>query len=552
MQSRIRSLDPALSNDQYSHQILAQVYEGLMSFHYLKRPLQIEPLLADGWPTISSDGLTYEFKIKKGVFFHDHPSFPNGKGREITAHDFIYSWKRISDPKNKSESFWVFEKKIRGLDQWRSRMAEGKANYQEEIEGLVAKDSHTLVIKLTEPYYQLLYVLAMAMTVVVPQEVANYYGAEFGNYAIGTGPFILQKWIRGFQLTYLKNPNYNHMTYPTEGSPGDKESGWLDDAGKKLPLIDKLVIYEIQEDQPRWLMFLKGDLDFILCPKDFMSQVLNQQELAPNFKNKNMKLELPSSADVVYISFNTENPYLKNKKIRQALSLAYNRATSHRDFYNSLGTLAHGPIPPNFEGYDSNNIGSYSKFDLQKSKQLLIEAGFPEGKGLPTLQYEMGSANSTERQMAEYFKIQMAQIGINIEIHSNTWPQFTEKIKKKQADIFMMAWNADYPDAENFLQLFYGPNLSPGPNNSNFKNQKYDELYTQAKKLPPGLERSKIYHQMENLLMEESPWIFLIHRSRVALKQSWIKNYRHEQMIKNGYKYIRINADERARSKVNL
>lgn len=543
LQEKVRNIDPAIAHDQYSNLVIMQAYEGLMTFNYFQKPLQLEPLLADGFPEISKDGLTYLFRIKKGVYFHDHQAFTHGKGRELTAEDFIFSWKRVADPQSKSESFWVFENKILGLSEWRKNILSGTGKFEDPIEGFKAIDTHTLKIQLTTPYYQLLYVLALPMAVALPHEVVRHYRGEIGNHAVGTGPFLLKNWLRNSQLEFVKNPKY-HLKFPQ--NPPEK---FLSDAGKPLPLSEKLVIYEIAQDQPRWLMFLKGDLDTILVPKDFMPQILKGTELSQSFKDSGRKLEFPSASDVVYVSFNTEDPILKNKKIRQAMSSAYNREIGKRDFYANLGTLAHGPIPPHFEGYRADAPSPYSKFNLQRAKELLKEAGFPQGEGLPEFVYEMASTNSTERQIAEFFKMQMSQIGIKIKLQSNTWPQFSEKISKKKAQIFMMAWNADYPDAENFLQLFYSPNSSPGPNSSNFKNRAYDDLYRKSKLLPPGPERTLIYQQMEDIIGEEVPWMTIIHRARTVMQQPWLKNYQYEQMIKNSYKYLRIDSAERAEFK---
>lgn len=544
LQGKVRSLDPLLSGDLYSHQAVAQAYEGLMAFHYLKRPLQLEPLLAESWPAISQDGLTYTFKIKKSVFFHDNKAFPRGQGRELVASDFIYSWKRIADPKNKSENYWLFENHIVGLDEWRDKMSKGQTTYDEPIEGLQAPDKHTLIIRLKTPYFQLLYALALGVTSVVPHEVVEYYKDQFGNIAVGTGPFILDQWIRGSQLSFSKNKNYQHSVYPQQGTLSDQENGLLQDAQSPLPFLDRLVMYEISEDQPRWLMFLKGDLDYVSTPKDFIKKVLVDHQMASEFSHKKMLIDQPLSGDIVYISFNTEDPFLKNKLVRQAMTLAYDRAQAKQQFYGNIGTLAHGPIPPEFEGY--RVADSPFEFNLAKAKLLLAQAGYPGGQGLPVMNYEMASTNSTERQMAEFFKMQMEKIGIQIHIQNNTWPQFTEKVKKKQASIFMLAWNADYPDAENFFQLFYSPNRSPGTNNSNFLSKDFDMLYEKSKKLPPGNERTLVYTQMEKLLEEEAPWIFLIHRAQVWVRHPWVKNFKYEKSIKNNFKFLKINSLQRA------
>jgi len=543
---KIQGLDPALVSDTYSRQSLMQVYEGLLHFHYLKRPVALEPLLAQDLPVISPDGLTYTFKIKKGVRFQDSEVFPGGHGRELTARDFIYSWKRLADPRLKSENYWVFRGKVRGLDEWRSAVEAGKADYDTPVAGFEAPDDLTLILHLTAPDYQLLPLLAAPMTVAVPREAVEKLGPEFGAHPVGTGAYRFVSWARGSLLTLEKNPTYREEHYPTEGAAGDREAGRLVDSGARLPLIDKILIHEIVEEQPQWLSFQKGDLDMVYVPKDYLGQAVHDGKIAAEFEKKGMSLQLAPATDVVYISLNTENRFLKNKKVREAIAMAYDKEAMLKTFFSGLGTIAHGPIPPMLAGYRAE---VKSEYNVERAKQLLNEAGFPNGKGLPEFTMELGASHSTARQMAEFFQQHMAAIGIRVKLHINTWAQFSEKIKKKQADIFDMSWNADYPDAENFLQLFYSKNISPGPNNSNFKNAAFDALYEKSRLTPPGAERDKLYAQMEDLLIDEAPWIFNVHRTRVVFTQSWLKNYKHEYVILDGMKYYRIDAKERARLK---
>jgi oligopeptide transport system substrate-binding protein len=549
VREEVRSLDPIIGADTVSHQVSAQIYEGLFHFHYLKRPIELEPLLAESFPEISKDGKTYTFKIRKNVHFQDSKIFKDGKGRELHAQDFIYSWKRLADPRNKSENFWVFQDRVVGFDEWRDKVSKKEADYDTPIEGFRTPDDHTLVIELKKPYPQLLYVLAMGTAFVVPHEAIEFYGKEFTNHAVGTGPFILDNWVRGSRITLSKNPNYREVLYPKEGEASDLAAGYLADAGKSLPLLDKVVIYEISQEQPRWLMFLKGDLDFINVSKDYVSEMMSDGKLNKRFSDKGISIDTPMNVDVTYVCFNNENPFLKNKKLRQALSLAYDNRISFEKFYAKMAVIAHGPIPPTVAGYRKDLKSPYNKFDLQRAKKLLAEAGYPEGKGLPEFNYEMASSHATARQMGEFFKQQMALLGVRVRLSSNTWPQFSEKVKKKKADIFDMAWNGDYPDAENFLQLFYSKNASPGSNAANFKNKAFDELYESAIALPLGPARTRLYEKMEDIIVEEVPWIFGVHRIGLFGKHPWLHNFKSDKMIVDSVKYYQIDGAERVRNK---
>jgi ABC-type transport system substrate-binding protein len=538
----VRSLDPILSSDIYAQQIVSQMYEGLLHFHYLKRPLTLEPLLAEQLPQISADGLVYRFQIKKGIYFHEDPVF-KGKKRELVAEDFIYSWKRLADPKNKSENYWALQDKIKGLDEWRDLMSSNGATYDSPVEGLRAPERYVLEVHLKQKNFQFLYILALGITAVVPREAVEFYGSDFNIHPVGTGPFFLESWLRGSRIQLGKNKEYHLQLYPSEGAVGDVEKDLLVDSGKKLPFIDKIVIDEIAQEQPQWLLFLKGALDILLVPKDYVPVFVKNGKLAPEYEKKRMALQLAPNMDTTYIGFNTENRFLKNKKIRQAMSLAYDASLSLEKFYSGLSIHAHGPIPPQLDGYRAAYKNPYSQLDLKLAKKLLVEAGFPGGRGLPNFTFDIGTTNSTSRQMAEFFQQRMALLGIKIKISINSWPAFNDKVRKKRTELFEMAWNADYPDADNFFQLFYGRNISPGPNGANFQNRKFDDLFEKARDLPPGSERTGIYEKMEEVLADEAPWIFLFHRVRVVGLQAWVKNYKHEAMIMDAMKYYRIDSD---------
>lgn len=550
--ANVKGMDPVQADDRYSNIVINQIYEGLLGYHYLKRPLELVPVLAEAMPEVSKDGLTHTFKIRKGVKFQDDESFTGGQGREVTAEDFIYSWKRLADPANRSTGFWVFDGKIVGLNEWADAKEKGEADYTTPVAGLSAPDSHTLVIQLKEPYYQLHYVLAMGFTTVVPKEAVEFYGEEFLNHPVGTGPYKLEKWIRNSSITLVKNPTYRDVTYPAEGEAGDEEAGLLADAGKKLPLNDKVVLTEVLEDQPRWLNFQRGNLDFLGIPKDNFDSAVQQNQLTEEMKSKGIDLVITKEQDVTYTAFNMNDPVLgKNKKLRQAMSMAYDTDTVITQFYNGRAIVAHSPIPPDIDGYEESFKNPYKTFDVEKARALLKEAGFENGEGLPTFDFDTLST-TTSRQMAESFQQQMSQLGIKLNIRTNTWPQFQERIKKGQVQIYGIAWGADYPDAQNFLQLFYGKNLSPGPNGSNYQNPAFDKIYETSLKTPPGAARTKLYHQMRDMVVEDTPWIFATHRLGYYLHHGWLKNYKPQSIIGDQFKYLRVDGEERATRKASF
>ncbi len=549
LRANVKGLDPINANDQYSATVIAQMYEGLLQYNYLKRPFALEPKLIEAMPEISKDGLTYTFKLKKGVKFQDNAAFKDGKGREITAQDFIYSWKRLADPRNTSEGFWIFDGKIKGLNEWATAVKAEKANYETPVEGLSAPDANTLVVKLTGVYHQLGYVLTMPFAAVVPREAVEKYGKEFLNNPVGTGPFVLEKasdWVRNSKITLKKNPTYRSDLYPTEGATGDSEKNLLADAGKPMPFADKLVFSEIVEDQPRWQNGLKGNFDWFEIPKDNFENAVKDNKIAPELGTKAMTLDITPALDITYYGFNLVDPlFAKNKLLRQAMSRAYDSKTSIKKFLNDRGVAAQGPVPPGIDGYEESYKNVYSQYDVAAAKELLAKAGYPDGKGLPELTFE-GLSDSTARQSAEFFTQAMAQIGIKVKINSNTWPQFQDKIKSQKAQIFGIAWGADYPDAQNFFQLFYSKNRSPGPNDTSYNNAEFDKVYEASLKLPPGAERTKLYVKLRDIVTEDAPWMFNAHRLGYKVVHGWVRNFKWTEVGYDYPKYIRIDSKQRA------
>ena len=523
----VKGMDPIYSSDAYSAGEIARVYEGLLEYNYV-RPYELVPNLASAMPTITDNGLTYTFKIRQKVFFHNSPIFPNEKGREVTAQDFVYSLKRLADAKLQGLGWWLLDGKIKGLNEWRDKYKDAKiSDYNEEIEGLKAIDQYTLQIKLTRPYPQFLYALAMPFTFVVAREAVEHYKSEFLNYPVGTGAFILKKFNQSNKITYEKNPHFRNKTFPCDAVDSKKAIANIY-CGKQLPFVDKVVTHVMIEDQPRWLNFQRGKIDIIAIPKDnFTSVIPDGQTLSSEYKNKEMSLVIDPSLDITYTGFNHDMPLFQNKKLRQAMMLAYNIKKANSLFYNNTGLEAHSIIPPGIAGFMENVVSPYrykGPEGLKKAKQLLAEAGHPEGAGLPEITLDIPSS-TVSRQMGEFFVEQMKVLNIKVRINQNTWPELQNKIVKRQIQLYNIAWGADYPDAENFLQLLYGPNRSPGPNGSGYNNAQYNKLFKKASLMQHSPERTALYQQLNKMALEEVPLLFGVHRQKYVLKQAWMKNY---------------------------
>jgi oligopeptide transport system substrate-binding protein len=542
---KISGFDPINASDQYSGDEVGKVYEGLFEFHPFKRPYELVPNLAESMPMVSSDGLIYTIKLKSGVLFHDSPAFQGGLGRELKASDVIYTIKRLADPKLQAKGWWLFDDKIVGLNEWRSKYASAETtNYEESIEGLKKVDEYTIEIKLKRQYPQFLYALAMPYSFIVAKEAVEHFGKEFLNYPVGTGPFVLAKFEQSNKIVYLKNPKFRQKFYPSEGEEGDDKLGLLADAGKRLPLVDKIVVHFIIESQPKWQNFHKAKVDLLEIKDTNISQTINlKKELLPQHKSKGIRLFLNPQLDVTFFAFNHEDPLFKNNvKLRQAMSLAYNRAEANKLFYENTAYEAQSIIPPGLGGYRKEFKNLYVDYDLDLAKKLLAEAGYPGGKGLPEITIQTRN-EPVARQQIELFAKSMAQIGIKIKVGMNTWPELINKVSKRQHQMYNMAWGADYPDAENFLGLLFCPNQSPGSNGSNYCNTAFDDLFKSATILQDSSNRTSMYEKMNEMAANEVPWIYGFHRTEIFLAQAWLKNYKPIEFQHTQAQYLNVDLE---------
>jgi ABC-type transport system substrate-binding protein len=493
-------------------------------------------------PEVSADGLTYTIRIKQGIHFADDPCFPGGKGRELVAEDFIYSWKRIADVRNRSTCFWIFEGRIVGFDEYHAKSTKGKVSYDEPVEGLKALDRYTLQIKLTQPYPQLVWVLTMSYTFAVPREAVEFYKAEFLNHPVGTGPYIVKDWKwRNYRIEYARNPTYHGDTYPTIGTPEDEAAGLLADAGKPAPFLDRIVQYVIADDSTEWLKFLNGDLAASgISRNNFDAVITAQKELTPELRARGIRLLKTPQLYITYVGFNMEDPVVgmssdpaeneRRRKLRQALAHAVD-IEKWITFYNDRHIPATGPLPPNISGFDPSKKRPYP-FDLKRARQLLAEAGYPDGRDPKTgkklvLTIELPNASDPEeRQSIELLASFFDAVGVHLQPSYNNWPEFLKKMERKQCQIYRLGWVADYPDGENFLTLFSSKSVSPGPNHSNYVNPGFDALYERARQMQDTPERTALYQEMANIVIEDSPWIFMTYPLSFGLFQPWLKNFK--------------------------
>ena len=556
LRSKVQTLDPANIGDVSSHAVGSEIFECLYEYHYLKRPYEIIAMLADGLPEVSQDRLTFVIKIKKGVYFHEDECFGPERTRELKSDDFVFAWKRIANVKALSKMWWIFDNKIVGLDEFREYTKTCKrsedVDYTRKVEGLEALDDHTLKIVLKKPWPQILDMLAYPATTPMAKEAVDRYGKNIMNHPVGTGPFRLKVWNRGSYIEMLRNPKYREVYYPSQGEPEDKAKGLLADAGKKIPFVDRIIWRVIEEDQPRWLLFLQGDIDITSIPKDNFGQAISLgRGLTAEMAKRNIRLSKFQEPDTFWVGFNMEDPVVgTNKTLRLAVSTAINREEYIELFHNGRGIGAYGFIPPNMVGYDPNlkDVSQHS-YDLEKSRQYVKAAKEAAGGNLGVLRLTMSGTDTTYRQMGQYLKSTFERIGLNVDVEYLDWPTYLEKLRTKSVQMYFSGWIADIPDVENFLQVFYSKN-SPWPNSSNFSNAEFDRLYHQISVMQPSDERTKLCRQAERIVVEESPCAFVYHRIFYVMYHEWVANYKPNAYKPDSFgyglsKYYRIDMDKR-------
>lgn len=576
--AKAKSLDMATCGDTVSATLQGQVYEPLYAYHYLKRPVELIPSLAEAMPVVSPDGLIYTIPIRKGVRYAPNACFgrnPDGSPatRAVRAADFVLSFQRAADFHIPTPMAWTFlSERIRGLDDFRKQCEQYKegdfSRYDLPVEGVQAIDEHTLQLRLTEPYPQLVHVLAMHNYSPVPRELIDYYLARPSlkertaqitrpEQMVGTGAYRVSEWRDGGRIVFERNPVYAHGTYPTEGAPGDAAAGLLVDAGRPIPFIDVLCYEYIAEDLPMWLGFLSRQYDVSGIPRDVFASVIGaDRQLLTKWSRQGMRLVKFKEPSVFWYAFNMEDPIFRaSRSLRQAMSLGFN-AEDYIDFlYNGRGQRPANVLPESFPCHDEAGPSPYSRFDpeaarakLAAAKQELAGAGLLDRDGnIPVLTVDLGGRDESARSSGEFLQRQFDRLGVRVRIELNDWPTLQQKVHNKQSQVYGMGWHADYPDPENFLQLFYGPNIEKGTNSTNYANPEYDALYNRVRVMNDSPERNALYVKMVQILNEDCPIILTVEPESFVLVHDWVRNQKRHPIGYGMSKYLRIDVEERRR-----
>jgi len=548
---KLRTLDPAQADDLVSQHLVASFYDTLLQYDYLARPYRLAPSMLTSMPTVSPDRKTYRFQLRGDLYFQSDRCFGDNdrRVRHITTADVVFSLLRLADARVKSPVFWMLRGKIEGLDQFHAVTAaaapDDMSMYDRSWPGLEIVDAHTLMLRLRQPDPRLLYALAMPNAAVVSRRAVTCYGEDFQEHPIGSGPFRMVSWRRDYRIILERNPEYRYETFPQAADPKDRR--------RTLPLSDRIVCNLVKQPLASWLMFLRGELDQGALDKDTFDAVVGENgELVDALKKRGIELIQAPAFEVTYIGFNFTDPILgHNPALRKAISLAYDVPLRMRHFSHRL-IPANGPIPPGVAGYDPAFRNPYNQFNLELAKKYLAEAGYPNGidsaTGMPLeLTFDQGNTTSQYRQLAELMIADLGKIGIKIKPVLNNAPQFYGKLRKGQFQLFRLSWVGDYPDGENFLQLFYGPNAG-SCNRVFFRNAEFDRMFEAASTLPEGPERAERYRRMTVYLAGQCPWIFEGYTVSFTLNHDWLENYRPHDFAFAKWKYLTFDPARRQRA----
>ena len=492
--SSLTSLDPAFAKDQAMIWVDNQLYNGLLQ---LDSNLNVQPCIAKSYE-ISEDAKTYIFHLRQDVYFHKDKSFKNGT-RKVTATDFVYSFNRIMDEKVASTGAWIFDRVEKKGDKY----------------SFTALNDSTLEIRLREPFSPFLGLLTMPYSFVVPKEAVEYYGEDFRKHPVGTGAFCFKFWKEGVKLVLVKNKDYFEK----------------DSKGNKLPYLDAINVSFIVDKQSVFLEFVKGKIDFLSgIDPNYKDEILTRKgTLQPKYKDRIVIQKLPY-LNTEYLGFYMEskdkdNPLL-NKKVRQAINYGFDRQKMIRYLRNNIGFAGnYGIIPKGLQDFSFDTSYSYS-YNPKKAKQLLQEAGYFTKRPTVTL-----STTSAYLDLCKYIQQQLTLLGMNIKLDVNPPAELREMMAQGKSSWFRGSWIADYPDAENYLSLFYSKNFTPnGPNYTHFKDEQYDRLYIKAGKETSVEKRNALYSQMNNIIMQQAPIVVLYYDEVLRFTQKNVHNLQPNAM----------------------
>ncbi len=526
----VRSLDPVQINDVTSAHVAEQIYDKLLT---LDEHLRLQPELAERWE-VSPDGRVYRYFLRRGVYFHDNPCFPGGKGREVTAEDVKYSLTRACDFRTGTLGYDYFRGKVEGADAYfeatRRAAQSGREPEVKEVSGFVVRDRYTFEIHLRRPFAPFEYYVSLVTFAIVPREAVEYYGADFARHPVGSGPFIFVSWTPDRELRLRRNPRYWQQ----------------DEYGNTLPYLEAIRFRFIKDEKTQLLEFRQGNLEECYrIPAEFFPQVVDERGEPRGEWRRFQLLRVPALA-TQYYGMLTRHPIFRDKRVRQALAYAIDRERIVRYVLRGqAGEPGHyGLVPPSMPDYPARSIRGYH-FDPERARQLLAEAGYPGGRGFPRLTLQLNAGGGRNVQVAEAVQAMLREhLGIEVELRQVEFAQHLREIDAGRVPFFRLGWVADYPDPENFLNLFYGKlvpdrdeDISP-INSTRYRNPAFDALFEEALVTTDRQRRMELYRQAEQLALDDAPLLVLFYDEDYRLLQPYVAGYRNNAMDRRFYKYV--------------
>jgi ABC-type transport system substrate-binding protein len=556
--------DPARTSDLYSSYVNAAIFDSLMTYDYFARPYRViaNSILASE-PEVAADGKEYIFRIKPGVYFSDDPAF-GGKKRELVAADFAYSLKRHHDPKLRSPQLYLIEGQLKGLAQLQERAKkEGRFDYDAPVEGLQVLDRYTLKMVLVNTSYTWLMQMAGPSWGAVAREVIERYGEDTMAHPVGTNAYRLQSWKRGTRTVLERNPSYRDEVWDLAIPPKDP---WAEAVaqrlrGKKLPFIDEIHFYVVEEQQPRWLAFLNEEHDFIeRVASEYSTRAFPLGRLAADLRKRGIQMDRLQGLDITFTYFNMDDPvwggYTPEKvALRRAVVMGYDNADEINIVRRGQAQTAHSPVPPGANGYDPNFRATPAEYNLARAKALLDVYGYvdkdgdgwrdlPDGKPL-TFQRTSTPA-AWDKDLDELWLRALNDLKIKLEVRKQKWPDSLKQANVGQLQSWGLAQSLGVPDAEEIMSNFYGPNAGPG-NFARFRHAEFDRLFEQARITPLGPERNALWARMNNIILAYAPWKFGANRIYTNLAHPWVIGFRMNPAMRSWWKYVDIDSERQAK-----
>lgn len=536
----------------YSGNVADVIFERLLQYDYLANPVKLVPATAQSMPVIKENGKVYIFKIKPGIYFTADPAF-KGQRRELIAEDYVYSVKRILDPKNHSSSYAFIDQKIVGANALVEQAKQtGRFNYDAKIEGVKALDRYTLQFTLTQPDYNFPYILAYSTFGATAREVVDYYKDRLGMHPVGTGPYMLSKYVPRSKIELVANPDYRGFVwnFKSTGTAWDNQLV-KEMTGKKMPQIGKVNISIIEEEQSRWLAFQSKQLDLDKLTSSSIPKVLDQNnQLKPAMRQKGIRLYPNKEAEITYTMLNMRDPIIGGNSLdkialRRAIAMSFNVDEYIRILRKGQAVKAEMLVPAGVNGHNPKYRSSIG-YNPSLANKLLDHFGYKKGadgyRNLPNgkaLVLKINTESGSSSVMySELWKKNLDAIGIRADFRVSNFADNLKAATQCQYMIWGGAWHADYPEGENFTQLLYGPNVGRG-NQSCYSSSAYDGLYKQAMQQPPE-KRMPYYEKMSRQIEADNPLILQDTRIRNWVIQSHVQGFKAHPIMNSNWQYLDI------------